>query len=124
MRIGFKIILDKKITVVTLEGLEEGVTNEIAVEINEFATPYEEIMQDFYNCPEQAYYWKERIQCAADKIVRDFARINHISNLHKESIKFYIIQEDEYTNYIVNFYRSDCTIQRVVYDMIDIDREN
>ena len=124
MRIGFKIILDKKITVVAKEGIEESITNEIAVEINEFATPYEEIMQDIYDCPNRAYYWRENIQYAVDKIMKDFARINHVSSLYEKDIKFYIIQEDEYTDYIVNFYRSDCTIQRVVYNTIDIDREN
>ena len=123
MRIGFKIILDKKTTVVTKE-VGESVTNEIAVEINKFATPYEEIMQDIYDCPDRAYYWRESIQYAVNKIIKDFARINHVSSLYEEDIKFYIIQEDEYTDYIVNFYRSDCTIQRVVYNTVDIDREN
>lgn len=122
MRIGFKIVLNKKIVVVTPEGIEESITNKIAVEMNEFATPYEEIMQDIYDCPEQAYYWKENIQYAADKIVKDFMKINNTSDLYIENVKFYIIQEDEYTDYIVSFYRGDCTIQRVVYHTIDIDR--
>ena len=123
MRIGFKIVLNKKITVVTPEGIEESITNEIAVEMNEFATPYEEIIQDIYDYPGQAYYWKENIQYAADKIVKDFMKINNTSDLYIENVKFYIIQEDEYTDYIVSFYRGDCTIQRVIYHTIDIDRE-
>lgn len=121
MRIGFKIILDRNVTIKSPEGFEYGTTNEIAVEMNSYSTSYEIMMQDIYDCPQQAYYWKERIQCAADKIVRDFARINHISNLHKESIKFYVIQEDEYTNYIANFYRTDYTINRVEYNLVDVD---
>lgn len=121
MRIGFKIILDRNIIIKSTEGFECGTTNEIAVAINEFALPYEEIMQDIYDCPQQAYYWKENIEYAADKIVKDFMKINNVSDLNRKKIVFYIIQEDEYTNYIVNFCRSDCTINRVEYNLVDVD---
>jgi hypothetical protein len=121
MRIGFKIILDRNVTIKSPKGFEYGATNEITVEINEFATPYEEIMQDIYDCPDRAHRWKEHIQYAADKIVEDFKKINSVSDLYRKNILFYIIQNDEYTNYIVNFYRFDCTINRVEYNLVDVD---
>lgn len=121
MRIGFKIILDRNVTIKSPEGFEYGATNEIAVEMNSYSTSYETMMQDIYDCPEQAYYWKENIQYAADKIVSDFMKINNVSALKRKKIVFYILQEDEYTNYIVNFYRSDCTINRVEYNLADVD---
>lgn len=40
-----------------------------------------------------------------------------------QDIKFYIIQADEYADYIVNFHPFDYSIQRVAYNLIDIDRE-
>lgn len=121
MRIGFKIILDRNVIIKSPEGFEYGATNEIAVAMNEFALSYEEIMQDIYDCPDRAYYWKENIQYAADKIVKDFMKINNVSALKRKKIVFYILQEDEYANYIVNFYRSDCTINRVEYNLADVD---
>ena len=121
MRLGFKIILDRDVTIKSPEGFEYGATNEIAVEMNSYSTPYKTMMQDIYDYPEQAYYWKENIQYAADRIVRDFIKINNVSDLKRKKIVFYIIQEDEYSNYIANFYRSDCTINRVEYNLADVD---
>lgn len=122
MRIGFKIILDRNVTIKSPEGFEASVTNEIAVEMNPYSFPYEEMIQNFYDCPDTTHYWKENIQYVADKIVRDFMKVNKVSDLKRKKIAFYIIQEDEYTNYIANFYRNDCTIQRVVYDLMEVDR--
>ena len=123
MRIGFKIILDRNVKVITPQGFES-VREDIAVEMNKYALPYEEMIQDIFNNPEKAYFWKENIEYAADKIVRDFIKINNVSALKRKKIVFYILQEDEYTDYIVNFFPCDYSIQRVAYNLIDIDRES
>ena len=122
MRIGFKIILDRNVTIKSPEGFEYGTTNEIAVEMNEYALPYEEMMQEIFNNPEKAYFWRDNIKYVADKVVRDFMKINNVSDLHRLDIKFYILLENEYANYIVNFHPCDYSIQRVAYNLIDIDR--
>lgn len=121
MRIGFKIILDRNVTITLPEGFE-GTVNEITVQMNEYALPYEEMMQEIFNNPEKAYFWRDNIKYVADKVVRDFMKINNVSDLHRLDIKFYILLEDEYTSYIVNFHPCDYSIQRVAYNLIDIDR--
>ena len=121
MRIGFKIILDRNVTIKSPEGFE-GTVNEITVEMNEYALPYEEMMQEIFNNPEKAYFWRDNIKYVADKVVRDFMKINNVSDLHRLDIKFYILLENEYANYIVNFHPCDYSIQRVAYNLIDIDR--
>jgi len=122
MRIGFKIILDRNVTITLPEGFE-GTVNEIAVEMNKYALPYEEMMQEIFNNPERAYFWRDSMKYVADKIVRDFKKINNVSDLYRQDIKFYILLEDEYPNYIVNFLPDDYSIQRVAYNLIEIDRE-
>lgn len=124
MRIGFKIILNKNVKVITPQGFE-GIREDIAVEMNKYALSYEEMIQDIFNNPEKAYFWKENIEYVANKIVSDFMKINNVSALKRKKIVFYILQEDEYTDYIVNFFPFDYSIQRVAYNLIDIvDREN
>ena len=120
MRIGFKIILDREIKNITPDGFEAYSTNEITVEINPYSFPYEEMIQNFYDCPNTAYDWKKSIEYAVDKIIKDFMKVNKVSYLKRKNIVFYTIQNDEYTDYIVNFYHLDCTIQRVVYNLIEI----
>lgn len=122
MRIGFKIILDRNVKVITPQGFE-GIREDIAVEMNKYALSYEEMIQDIFNNPEKAYFWKENIEYTADKIVSDFMKINNVSALKRKNIVFYILQEDEYTDYIVNFFPYDYSIQRVAYNLIDIDRK-
>jgi hypothetical protein len=92
-------------------------------EMNEYALPYEEMMQEIFNNPERAYFWRDNIKYVADKVVRDFMKINNVSDLHRLDIKFYILLEDEYASYIVNFHPDDYSIQRVAYNLIDIDRK-
>lgn len=122
MRIGFKIILDRNVKVITPQGFE-GIREDIAVEMNKYALSYEEMIQDIFNNPEKAYFWKENIEYTADKIVSDFMKINNVSALKRKKIVFYILQEDEYTDYIVNFFPYDYSIQRVAYNLIDIVRK-
>lgn len=122
MRIGFKIILDRNVKVITPQGFE-GIREDVAVEMNKYALSYEEMIQDIFNNPEKAYFWKENIEYTADKIVSDFMKINNVSALKRKNIVFYILQEDEYTDYIVNFFPYDYSIQRVAYNLIDIDRK-
>lgn len=122
MRIGFKIILDRNVKAITPQGFE-GIREDIAVEMNKYALSYEEMIQDIFNNPEKAYFWKENIEYTADKIVSDFMKINNVSALKRKKIVFYILQEDEYTDYIVNFFPYDYSIQRVAYNLIDIDRK-
>lgn len=120
MRIGFKIILDREIKNITPDGFEASATNKITVEMNPYSFPYEEMIQNFYDYPNTVYDWKENIQYAVDKIIKDFMKINNMTYLKRKNIVFYIIQNDEYTDYIVNFYGSNCTIQRVVYNLIEV----
>ena len=120
MRIGFKIVLDREIKIITPDGFEAGATNEIAVAMNPYSLPCEEMIQNFYDCPNTAYSWKENIQYAVDKIIKDFMKVNNVPYLKRKNIVFYIIQDDEYTDYIVNSYGSNCTIQRVIYNLIEI----
>lgn len=122
MRIGFKIILNKEVKVITPD-LFEVVRKDIAVEMNKYALSYEEIMQQIFNNPEMAYNWRDEIKYVADKIEKDFMKINNISDLYIQDIKFYLLSEDEYADYIVNFHPYDYSIQRIVYNQIDIDRE-
>ena len=122
MRIGFKIILNKQIEVITPEGFE-GIREDITVEINKYALSYEEMIQEIFYNPDKAYFWRDNIVYVADKVVKDFSKRNNVSDLCMHDIKFYIIQPDEYTDYIVNFHPCDYSIQRVAYNLIDIDRE-
>ena len=121
MRIGFKILLNRKVTVITPEGFED-VREDIAVEMNKYALPYEEMIQEIFYNPNKAYFWRDNIRYVADKVVKDFANQNNVSDLCMQDIKFYIIQADEYTDYIVNFHPCDYSIQRVAYNLIDIDK--
>lgn len=121
MRIGFKIILNKEVAVITPEGFD-GVREDIAVEINKYALSYEEMIQQIFYNPDKAYFWRDNIRDIADKVVKDFAKQNNASDLRMQDIKFYIIQADEYADYIVNFHPFDYSIQRVAYNLIDIDR--
>lgn len=121
MKIGFKIKLDKEVNVITPDGFD-GVIHDIAVEMNRYALSYEEMMQSIFVNPERAYFWKEVIEYAAGKIIRDVMKVNNVDDLHKEAITFYIIPDDEYTDYIVNLHPcGDYTIQRVAYNLVDID---
>ena len=121
MRIGFKILLNRKVTVITPNGFED-VREDIAVEMNKYALPYEEMIQEIFYNPNKAYFWRDNIRDIADKAVKDFANQNNVSDLCMQDIKFYIIQADEYTDYIVNFHPCDYSIQRVAYNLIDIDK--
>lgn len=123
MRIGFKIVLDREIKIITPDGFEAGATNEIAVEMNPYSLPYEEMIQEIFYNPNKAYFWRDNIRDIADKAIKDFAKQNNASDLRMQDIKFYIIQADEYADYIVNFHPFDYSIQRVAYNLIDIDRE-
>ena len=123
MRIGFKIILNKEVAVITPDGFEAGATNEIAVEMNPYSLSYEEMIQQIFYNPNKAYFWRDNIRDIADRAVKDFAKQNNASDLRMQDIKFYTIQADEYADYIVNFHPFDYSIQRVVYNLIDIDRE-
>lgn len=122
MRIGFKIILNKEVAVITPEGFD-GIREDIAIEINKYALPYEEMIQEIFYNPNKAYFWRDNIRDIANKAVKDFAKQNNASDLRMQDIKFYTIQADEYADYIVNFHPFDYSIQRVAYNLIDIDRE-
>lgn len=122
MKIGFKIILNKSISITTPDGFD-GMVQEISVEINRYALSYEEMIQHIFEDPEKAYLWKDNVEYVANKIVRNVMKTNNITGLYKKRITFYIIPDDECTDYIVNFYPCNYIIHKVAYNLIDIDKE-